>query len=54
MAGTQHFFPGDIQFQLVDDRGQCAEPSYLKLTPFFLHCESNLLLTKDKTDKQLA
>ena len=30
MAGTQHFSPGDIQFQLVYDRGQCAETSYLK------------------------
>ena len=31
MAGTQHFSPGDIQFQLVYDRGQCAESSYLKM-----------------------
>ena len=30
MAGTQHFSPGDIQFQLVYDKGQCAESSYLK------------------------
>ena len=31
MAGSQHFSPGDIQFQLVYDRGQCAETSYLKV-----------------------
>ena len=31
MAGSQHFPPGDIQIQLVYDRGQCAESSYLKL-----------------------
>ena len=29
MAGSQRFSPGDIQFQLVYDRGQCAETSYL-------------------------
>ena len=29
MAGTQHFSPGDIQFQLVYDRGQCTESSHL-------------------------
>ena len=29
MAGSQHFSPGDIQFQLVYDMGQCAESSYL-------------------------
>ena len=29
MAGTQHFSPGDIQFQLLYDRGQRAESSYL-------------------------
>ena len=29
MEGSQHFSPGDIQFQLVYDRGQCAESSYL-------------------------
>ena len=29
MAETQHFSPGGIQFQLVYDRGQCAESSYL-------------------------
>ena len=32
MAGTQHFSPDDIQFQLVYDRGQCAESSYLNKT----------------------
>ena len=26
---TQHFSPGNIQFQLVYDRGQCADSSYL-------------------------
>ena len=31
MAGSQHFSPGDIQFQLVYDRGQCAESSYLNI-----------------------
>ena len=30
MTGSQHFSPGDIQFQLVYDRGKCAESSYLK------------------------
>ena len=30
MVGTQHFSPGDIQFQLIYDMGQCAETSYLK------------------------
>ena len=30
MAGTQHFSPRDIQFQLAYDRGQCTETSYLK------------------------
>ena len=30
MTGSQHFALGDIQFQLVYDRGQCAESSYLK------------------------
>ena len=30
ITGNQHFSPGDIQFQLVYDRGQCAESSYLK------------------------
>ena len=30
MAGSQHFSPGDIQFQLVFDRGQCAASSYTK------------------------
>ena len=30
MTGSQHFSPGDVQFQLVYDRGQCAETSYLK------------------------
>ena len=30
MTGSQHFSPGDIQFHLVYDRGQCAESSYLK------------------------
>ena len=29
MAKSQHFSPGDIQFHLVYDRGQCAESSYL-------------------------
>ena len=29
MAGSQHFSPGDIQCQLVYDRGQRAESSYL-------------------------
>ena len=29
MTGSQHFSPGDIQFQLVHDRGQCAESSHL-------------------------
>ena len=28
--GTQRFSPGDVKFQLVYDRGQCAESSYLK------------------------
>ena len=31
MAGTQHFSRGDVQFQLVYDRGQCADSSYLNL-----------------------
>ena len=31
MTGSQHFSPGDIQFQLVYDRGQCDESSYLKV-----------------------
>ena len=31
MAGTQHFSPSDIQFQLVYDRGQYAESSYLNI-----------------------
>ena len=31
MAGTQHFSPSDVQFQLVYDRGQCIEASYLKV-----------------------
>ena len=31
MARSQHFSPGDIQFQLVYDRGQCAKSSYLEL-----------------------
>ena len=31
MAGSQHFSPGDIQFQLVYDKGQCAESSYLRI-----------------------
>ena len=30
MAGSQHFSPGDIQFKLVYDRGQCASPVTLK------------------------
>ena len=30
MTGSQHFFPGNIQFQLVYDQGQCDESSYLK------------------------
>ena len=29
MAGSQHFSQGDIQLQLVYDRGQCAESSSL-------------------------
>ena len=29
VTGSQHFSPGDIQFQLVYDKGQCAESSYL-------------------------
>ena len=29
MAGSQHFSPGDNQFQLVYDRGQCGDSSYL-------------------------
>ena len=29
MAGTQHFSPGDIQFQLVYDRVNVSSPSYL-------------------------
>ena len=33
MAGIQCFSPGDIQFQLVYDRGQCAETSYLGSFP---------------------
>ena len=31
MAGRQYFSPGDIQFQLVMNRGQCAESSYLNI-----------------------
>ena len=31
MTGSQHFTPGNIQFQPVYDRGQCAKSSYLKL-----------------------
>ena len=34
MAGTQHFSQGDNQFQLVYDRGQCADSSYLKVIRF--------------------
>ena len=30
MAGSQRFSPSYILFQLVYDRGQCAESSYLK------------------------
>ena len=29
MTGSQHSSPGDIQFQLVRGRGQCAKSSYL-------------------------
>ena len=29
MTGSQHFSPDDSQFQLVYDRGQCAESNYL-------------------------
>ena len=32
MAGTQHFSPGDIQFQLVYDRVDVLRPVTLKLT----------------------
>ena len=35
MAGTRHFSKGDIQFQLVYDRGQCADTSYLN-NPYVL------------------
>ena len=41
MEGTQHFSPGDIQFQLVYDRGQCAETSYIKHLPDNWYCEIN-------------
>ena len=30
LTGSQHFSPGDIQFQLVFDRGQYAESNNLK------------------------
>ena len=30
-SGSHHFSPGDIQFQLVYDRGRCAESSYLNV-----------------------
>ena len=30
MTGSQYFSPGNIQFQLVYDKGQCADSSYLK------------------------
>ena len=29
MAGSQHFYPCDIQFQVVFDKGQCVDSSYL-------------------------
>ena len=31
MTGSQHFSPGDIQFQLVYHRVQCAESIYFEL-----------------------
>ena len=37
---SQHFSPGDIQFQLVYDRGQCADSSYL---------EFQIIVTRSKT-----
>ena len=33
MTGSQHFSPDDSQFQLVYDRGQCAELITLILLP---------------------
>ena len=52
MAGSQHFSPGDIQFQLIYDRGQCAESSYLKTAR--LHAVHNeekiLILTLTRAD----
>ena len=39
MTGSQHFSPGDIQFQLIYDRGQCAESSYLKNREEELYCK---------------
>ena len=35
MAASQHFSPGDVQFQLVYDRGQFSESSYLNRLPIF-------------------
>ena len=32
MTGSQHFFPGDIPFQLVYDRGQYMSP--ITLIPY--------------------
>ena len=43
MAGSQHFYPGDIQFQLVYDRGQCAELSYLE-TGFLVMAQNTHIL----------
>ena len=36
MAGSQHFSPGDIQFQLIFDRGQCAEKKHFVQTEIVL------------------
>ena len=45
MAGNQHFSPANIQFQLVYDRGQCAESSYLnpEITEVYFDIELRLI-----------
>ena len=45
MTGSEHSSPGDIQFRLVYDRGQCADSSYLKLG---FHYTANATITTQK------
>ena len=47
MTGSQHFSPGDIQFQLVYDRGQCVESSHLN--PIFC-CALQVVCTTEYLD----